>query len=156
MKREYPFSSNGSPAADVGSISRFPLLDSEAIVEQTVGDQMADPNSLLYFPALHGTRRELNEAVQAAAALAVTFDAVVKDERDEAADFGVFGRVALVALALVALALVELTVSFAEPADLTGHGALVRELHTRLGRVEKQLGLVVDRQCDQLLDSLNN
>lgn len=150
MKREYPFSS-GSPAADAGQIGRFPLIDCEAHVEPTVGDQMADPNSLLCFPSLHEGQRDLNAVVQASSMLACTFDTVVVDERDESLDFAVFARAALVSLALV-----ELTVTFAEPADMTGHVGLVRELLKRLGRVEKQLTLVADCQCDELLDTLNN
>ena len=39
--------------------------------------------------------------MQASSMLAVTFDEVLKDERNEIADFGVFGRVLLIALALV-------------------------------------------------------
>ena len=133
---EYSFSSSGSPAADAGLIGRFPLLDPKARAEQRVGDQMADPNSLLYFPSLHENQRDLNNVVQDASSLAVTFDEVVRDERDEAADFAVFGRVLLVALALV-----ELTISFADRADMTGHGALVAELRKRIGR-DEQLGLI--------------
>lgn len=148
---EYPFSLGGNPAADASPIGRFPLLDCESYREQTVGDQMADSNSLLYFPSLCEGQRDLNEAVQAAASLAIAFDTVVRDERDESADFAVFGRTLLVSLALV-----ELTVTFANEDDMTGHVALVRELCKRLARVEKQLGLVVDKQVDELLDTMNS
>ncbi len=151
MKREYPFSSSDSPAADVGQIARFPTIDCETYREQTIGNQMADPNSLLYFPSLVENQRDLNQAVQASSMLACTFDTVVQDERDEAVDFSVFGRVLLVALALA-----ELTLSFSERADLAGQEALVGELRKRMGRVNEQLDLVVDGQCDQLLDTMNS